>query len=269
MGPDNTVRSKVDNGLPGYVRGVLTNWARATSPAPGSLHHDDLLFRLHRNELPDDFHDLSVQELLDLVDALLHLRQGPWKRYVGSRRPVDELRRLLIGGGAAWTLTANEDGLERRVIPSVADAVVEAVQGALDAGAETPAAQAGEHLTRAWDAAYGVEPDPDRAYDEAVLAVEAVSCPLICPNNDMPTLGTAIRDLTSQSSQWVLVIGDKTGQPSAPDRLVGMLKLLWEGQSRHAGATNSRRQSRLEAEASVHLAVTLVQWLSNGVLRRR
>lgn len=128
---------------------------------------------------------------------------------------------------------------------------------------------AADHLDTAWAAAYGPNPDPDKAYDEAVLAVETLACPLVCPNNPRRTLGTVIRDLRNQTTQWELTIGDAMGQPAGPGRLVEMLALLWEGQSRHAGAPNSRQQTQAEAEAAVHLAATLVQWLTTGVLHRR
>ena len=48
-----------------------------------------------------------------------------------------------------------------------------------------------------------------------------------------------------------------------------MLSLLWDGQSRHGGAPNSRRQGQAEAEAVVHLAATAVQWFTAGVVRAR
>ncbi len=101
------------------------------------------------------------------------------------------------------------------------------------------------------------------------MAVESVVCPLVAPKATKPTLGTVIADLRSQAAKWELSITDGTGQPAAIGRLVEMLALLWEGQSRHAGAANSRRQTQAEGEASVHLAATLVQWLSAGVLRRK
>ncbi|WP_328851226.1 hypothetical protein OG994_25660 [Micromonospora globbae] len=129
-------------------------------------------------------------------------------------------------------------------------------------------AEAGEHLAAAWSAAYGRQPDPDKAYDEAVLAVGALACPLVCATNPRRTLGTVIRDLRNQSGQWELTLGDKDGLPAGPDRLIEMLALLWDGQSRHAGSPNSRRQTASEAEAALHLAATLVQWLSGGILRK-
>ena len=48
-----------------------------------------------------------------------------------------------------------------------------------------------------------------------------------------------------------------------------MLDLLWKGQSRHGGNPNSRQQTQAEAEAAVHMAAALTQWLTAGVLHRK
>jgi hypothetical protein len=129
--------------------------------------------------------------------------------------------------------------------------------------------EAADHLRAGWRAAYGPNPDPDKAYDESVLAVEAVACPLVAPRDTTATLGKVIADLKNQAAKWELVITDREGQPSGSDRLIEMLRLLWEGQSRHAGGPNARRQTQPEAEAVVHLASTIVQWLTSSVLRRK
>jgi hypothetical protein len=62
-------------------------------------------------------------------------------------------------------------------------------------------------------------------------------------------------------------VGDSPGQPARPDRPVEILKLLWQGQPRHAGSPNSRRPTQVEA--AMHLAAALVQRLSSAVLYRR
>jgi hypothetical protein len=195
------------------------------------------------------------EELLDLIDALLawEVQEQHWQ--------FSHLNDLLMEGGAGWRINAAGKGLERRLDETVTRAVASTVRAA--------GADAADHLRTAWNSVYGRHPDPDKAYDEAVLAVEAVACPLVCPANPRRTLGTVIATLDSQRAQWVLAIGDSTGQPASPDRLVEMLKLLWQGQSRHAGSPNSRRQTQPEAEAAVHLAATLVQWLNSNVLYRR
>lgn len=253
LGPDTSFH----DGIPIYLRGALNDWVHDCYPDDTYLMTqlgNTLKFRLRLDEVPYPS-SLEDDELLDLIDALLAWDLQPHHWQVGA------LEELLTVGGAGWRINAAVKGLERRVDTTVTAAAAQAVRGAGD--------EAAEHLRAAWDAAYGRGPDPDRAYDEAVLAVEAVVCPLVAPASTRATVGTVINDLRSQATKWELAIGDSTGQPAGPDRLIEMLALLWQGQSRHAGAPNSRRQNQAEGEAAVHLAATLVQWLTSGVLRRK
>jgi len=253
LGPADTCY----DGVPQYLRGALDDWVSDCYPSDRylSTQLDNVLkFRLRLDDIPHPPY-LDDEQLLNIIDALLAWQLQPQHWQVGK---LDE---LLTVGGAGWRINADRKGLERRV-----DATVTAAVAATVASAATDAA---DHLRTAWNMAYGRNPDPDKAYDEAVLAIEAVACPLVCPNNPRRTLGTVIADLGNQATQWALAIGDSTGQPAGPGRMIEMLRLLWEGQSRHAGSPNSRQQNQAEAEASVHLAATLVQWLTSGVLYRR
>jgi hypothetical protein len=252
LGPDTTVH----DGIPGYLRGVLQDWVTECYPTDRyerTQLRNVLQYRLRLSELPPP-PEFTDDQLLDVIDALL-------AHWLEPGRLVNDLDELLTTGGAGWRISANKNALERRVEATVTAAVTATIQ--------TASTDASDHLRIAWAAAYGRNPDPDKAYDEAVLAVEALACPLVCPTNPRRTLGTVIADLRNQNIQWALVIGDSAGQPAAPDRLIEMLMLLWQGQSRHAGAPNSRRQTQAEAEAAVHLAATVVQWLGSGVLYRR
>jgi hypothetical protein len=253
VGPDDTVH----DGIPRYLRGALDDWVYECYPDDTyqwTQLENTLKFRLRLDELPRP-PQLDDEQILDLVDALLAWELQP------QHLAVQNLDELLTAGGAGWRINANRNGLERRVDATVTAAVAATVRSV--------AGDAADHLRTAWDTAYGRNPDPDKAYDEAVLAVEAVACPLVCPTNPRRTLGTVIADLGNQHAQWALAVGDATGQPAGPGRLVEMLKLLWQGQSRHAGSPNSRRQTQAESEAAVHLAAALVQWLTSGVLYRR
>jgi len=253
LGPDPTVH----DGIPPYLRGALENWVHNCYPDDrydSSVLDSTLKFRLRLAKI-DPPAKLTDDELLDVIDALL-----AWDVPVNSWL-VGELHEILTAGGAGWRITSSNKGLERRIDATVTAAVSETVHSA--------DAEASNYLATAWTAAYGRNPDPDKAYNEAVLAVEAVGCPLVCPTNPRRTLGTVIRDLRNQTTQWELTLGDTTGQPAGVERLVEMLALLWDGQSRHAGSPNTRRQTQAEGEAAVHLAATLVQWITSGVLRRK
>jgi hypothetical protein len=124
-------------------------------------------------------------------------------------------------------------------------------------------------LRRAWSKAYGLHPEPTTAYREAVLAVEAVACPLVLPLDKGATLGKVLAHLKQGGARWEMALLAKDGG-SGPEPFVALLERLWTGQvSRHAGSEHSRVQTQREAEAAVHLAVLAVQWLSGEVLRRK
>ena len=237
--------------------GVLRIWAydifNEAYKFTGSDLSDMIKFRLRREAL--DLSESSVDELLDVIDALLS-----WWLPPGSHE-IDALKEILTTGGAGWRVNADHKALERRVDVTVTEAVVETIHTTRD--------EAAEHLAAAWSATYGRHPDPNKAYGQAVLAVEAVACPLVAPRSDRATLGSVIGDLKKQSDHWELVLADRSGQPAEISGAIDMLALLWRGQSRHAGSSNSRRQTQAEAEAAVHLAAVLVQWLTSGVLRRK
>jgi hypothetical protein len=208
----------------------------------------------------------SGMDLVTVVDAVLQLHPG-WE--------LPNLTHGLIFRPLAWSLDETltdaaslyEIDYQGRCLVRRVDATVQAL---VDKAVTNATATTAEHLRTAWVAAYGLHPDPDKAYDHAVLAIEDQTCPLVSPRNGKPTLGTVIRDLRNQNGQWELSIGDTgTGQPATIDALIDMLDLLWKGQSRHAGSSNSRQQTQAEAEAAVHMSAALTQWLTSGVLHRK
>lgn len=178
---------------------------------------------------------------------------------IAGSEPLAVLNRMLLDGGSAYNY--RRDRLERRVD--------DATLAAFERVAATAGDEASMHLRRAWQAAYGRDPEPSRAYGDAVRAVEAVACPLLIPKDHKPTLGKAIAHLRDSPQAWQLTLeGEQEAAGIQPLRL--MLQLLWTGQrSRHAGGPNAGDQSLAEAEAAVSLAITCVQWFANGFIKRR
>ncbi|MER7992362.1 hypothetical protein [Micromonospora chalcea] len=230
---------------------ALRLWMSPAYPAYGLTGHQTALCTADR------------RDLLRVVNAIL--------RFASPTRMASLIARLellLVFSGSAYEIeTGSPTQLVRRVDPSVRDAVRKAQDQA-----EPTAAQ---HLRAAWVAAYGVEPEPNVAYAEAVRAVEAVACPLLVPNPTRPpTLGTVLTllrgDAQATTPKWELVIPDQHGAPSSVAPIVGMIELLWHGhRSRHAGSESARPNTLEEAEAAYMLAATLVHWLSKGALRPR
>ncbi|MFE5863944.1 WD40 repeat domain-containing protein [Streptomyces virginiae] len=201
--------------------------------------------------------------LLDVVDAVLS--------YKAERGLVDQaqadirlLTKILDAAGSAYRVTEAGSGLEKRVIPAVRDAV----RGTIAAAAAVSAAGlAGDHLARAWRAAYGRSPDAVRAQSEAIWAVESAAHAVIQPNNSKATLGTMLGELKNARHKFSTAIPSPAGNPIAP--VEAMMRALWEGRtSRHGAHTGTVPETLEAARAGVHLAAALVQWFVSGAVTR-
>lgn len=185
------------------------------------------------------------------------------------------LARILTEAGSVWRLDVQrvetgEDwrghrmfrdvrSLQRRTSPEAAAAVHDVAQGA-------PAAAS--HLAGAWNHAFGRNPDPGRAYSEAIKAVEAAAIPVVSPNNTRATLGTVIAQLRNAPQKWQVVMTREaststTGAMAPIEVVTNMADLLWRNQTdRHAPVQPVTQQ---QAEMAVHLALTLVQIFAQSV----
>lgn len=193
---------------------------------------------------------------LNLVDLLLS--------EVTTTSRANEVEGTLAEGASAWTVDLSGDGpfrLLRRVDPTVT-AATKAVMSA--------SGRAGQHLAKAWTEVYGRNPDPSTAYREAVRAVEAIGAPVISPNNPKATLGTMIADMRNDPTKWVVVLKPSAGDPVLMIRET--MQLLWTAElSRHGTADENvpLHVSPSEAEAALHLAVTLVHWFHSGAIKAK
>jgi hypothetical protein len=175
---------------------------------------------------------------------------------------LEALGTYLSEAGSAWTVTREPHwSLVRRVQAASHDQVVAVADRSRDAG---------RLLREAWHKCYRHHPDYDGAYDDAVEAVEAVAIDALIPNDTDATLGKAIGHLRNTADRWI-VGGLDHAEPSSSETLLSMLSLLWRNQPRHAGSdvTASRPVTASEAETAVNMAVTLVQWFSAGLVRRK
>ncbi|MFC4631287.1 hypothetical protein ACFO6V_23780 [Promicromonospora alba] len=198
------------------------------------------------------------RDILPFVDYLIH-ELGT----AGDSKALDSLERILVESGSAWTVGTRDGqpGLERRVPLGVQEVAEHAM---------VTAGRAGERLSEAWHATFGVSPNPTLAYALAVRAVEDATIQRVVPSQKDPTLGHVIGQLRNDSD-WGLPLTRE--DPSAPtsETIVRMAKALWKGHhDRHGGDPNAPKSvSQEEAEAAVLLAVSLVHWFSSGAAARR
>jgi hypothetical protein len=142
----------------------------------------------------------------------------------------------LDRGGSAWRVADDGRALERRIDSTVAESVRHAA---------VQSSSAGKHLTTAWRATYGCQPDPGKAYGEAIKAV-------------------------ARPSDWELAMLGPDRTPCGPESVVAMIELLWQGRSdRHAGNLPTVPIPAAAALMAVHLAATLVHWFSTGAIHKK
>lgn len=193
---------------------------------------------------------IAPDKMLDLIDAGLHL----FKVNVGPRRQLNELLSL---SGSVWQVNPTGSCLVRRVDSAAADAFAEA---------SSPHDLASVELSEAWVSAFGRNPNASDAWDHSIKALETVLIPIVIPTKAKATLGDVVGVLNSQGHRWQLGLHGHDGSQSVTP-LVTMLRLIWPNPDRHGG--NVRQPSLDEAQAVVHLAVTIVQWARAGSLHKR
>ncbi|MFF2956746.1 hypothetical protein ACFVVU_36060 [Kitasatospora sp. NPDC057965] len=250
-------------GVPRHLVGPLQRWV--------GTHFSDydevaelLCLRLRFALLPGESPKFKLtstdgMDLLDVVDAILSHEDDD----VGGDFE-DELARILGEAGSAYRVSSNGRFLELRMDETVRDAVDLAQASATAA----TAGSASEHLREAWQNVYGRSPNPSVAYSQAIKAVEAAAHAVLEPNNAKSTLGTMIRNLRDAPQNFRVAIDGPSGGEPGP--VLGMLQMLWQGQtSRHGGQTPTRPETQEAAEMAVHLAAALVQWFTAGAVTRR
>lgn len=174
----------------------------------------------------------------------------------------EALNGILSRCNSAWTVgeRAGRRGLVRRV-PEGVQVAADAVMGR--------AGRAGVRLAKAWEALYGLAPNPSQAYSLAIKSIEDATVPIVSPNNSRATLGTVIGQITADADWKLPMVREPAASPTK-EVVLGMLRVVWEGQhDRHGGPIAPGDVSQDEAASAVLLAVVLVGWFDAGLVARR
>jgi hypothetical protein len=279
------------DGVPAHLWGPLSKWVRGYLDK--RTHLIDRVTLQLRLDLTQYGRDAPAERLLiaaeaggfllDAVDAMIHLDEhlqfqmkvtGPddtnlllmestgfvpahiWLPVDSPAYQVETLDAILEDGGSAYRVDWKGRQLVRRVEATV-DELFEFTLSAAKA--------ASEHLRHAKLAVYGVTPDPAKAFDEIIRAVEAVACPIVLPSNSKATLGQVRRHLQGAPGKWSFSLEREHGSPI--EVVTAMIGLLWESQPGRHGGSTSRPPRQDEVETALHLGATLVQWFAVGAIR--
>lgn len=223
----------------------------------------------------------TKEQLLDVVSTMLAFSEPPKmtpvsiglggrRMYLGSHvdpereNAVDALQDMLTLAGSSYRVNDARTGLELRID----ETAQQALSSTLAAAQTAQSGSAAEHLATAWRCAYGRDPDPSKAYSEAIKAVESASQSVIEPSNAKATLGSMLGVIRNSPQKFSTAI-PAPGQENDIELVSAMMQRLWKGQTaRHGSQNPTRFETQREAEMAVHLAATLVQWFAAGLVQR-
>jgi hypothetical protein len=173
-----------------------------------------------------------------------------------------KLDELLTRAKSAFTIG------KRAGRPALVPRVPVGVQDAADS-VMARAGRAGVRLAKAWEALYGLEPDPGAAYGLAIKAIEDAAIPVVSSGNARATLGTVLAQI-EQQADWKLPMDREDDRAASGATIVAMMRLVWVGQhDRHAGQPFAPGDVSIEeATVAVSLAVTLVNLFAAGLPAR-
>lgn len=263
-GPYEGVPEWLRHSLHKWIKNILTNY---TDFANGYVL--DTLERELRMPLGGGSDDQRLRQVLfklenatmclDIADYLLvrEVSTDP-----DGYRDAEHLGLILTQANSEWAVYRSDGQfrLTKRLDPTTQE---------LTTSVASENDRASKHLTSAYAATYGRDPNPSLAYKEAVRAVEAAARPVVTPNDSVATLGKMISAMADKPTKWKVSLEPEAGDPVV--KVVEMMRLLWTGQLDRHGTDDDTRPlnvSKDAADAALHLAATLVQWFRSGVISR-
>lgn len=280
-------------GVPEHIRQQAISWV--SKLVRGSSFNIDVSTMVAQLQIPElrqggledrviTFCTYDDDTFLEVLDYLLHTRTTTHRplgeysvfedEHAFSRADKDpavqELSNLLEAGRSCWTVgwveTSGEGPfgsstrrycLERRVAEGTEQEYLQA---------RGIGGKAGEKLTEAWHAAFGRAEDAEQCWKASVTAVEAALQPVVSPNNSGARLGTMRNGIKAAPHKWecdLPVWGDE-GITSV-EAFLNVLNRITYDNGRHGG--DDRVPEMREARAVLMVAVTVVEWVRDGVFR--
>ncbi len=198
---------------------------------------------------------MSDEVRLNVIDFLIG-------RDAMNPRGIETLGAIMGTSGMVWQPVPANEGVDRwhleRRVGSEATAAFEK--------AMSSSKLAAGYLAKAWVNVYGRTPDASVSYSNSVKAVEVAAHLPVLPTNKLATLGQMRASIEQGASKWRAPLGDQ----DAVETLVAMMTQLYRGQfDRHGSALEQKEVSPADAEAALHLAITLTHWFGAGLVGKQ
>ena len=251
------------DGIPPHIKARLADWLQGHTyrhyHGPVMEVVDDLIARLQWpivNRNPSE----RMVEIFTTIDRDDDAFLDALDFVCGFASPVDlmELDKILEAGLSRFRVsTTDPHCLEERLTEESRSAIARAGSGN-DAAAE--------HIGQAWASAYGRDPEPTAAWNSAVKAVEFLLQPIVEPKAPRARLGTMNSVLRTKPDKWTFAVAGLDGDDSARLFLQASEIVGYEP-GRHG--TDPARATIEQARVVVLQAVTIVEWLRAGALKRK
>lgn len=258
--------------VPGHLRKELYSWWRERLSHPRRSHESmttDVLLNALRVEEQMSFTNALGYFQTQSRDPAFQLRLiRACLKHLPAQGPAKILETILVRGNSGYAVKADGLGLEFRVHPAARDQIEHAV--------EATSGGVSKHLTRAWNAAYGIEPQPEQAWAAAYNAAEAALRPIISPKDGSAKLGKMIGDYEANPPKWESVIEesrttfnpDKHTELDARETVIQMARTICYGQRTRHGGDKGDPNTIEESRSAVHLAISIAMLCQEGALRR-
>lgn len=238
-------------GIPEHARPIINTWLHDVLYAGETRRNVRTLVSALRLPFQASYTEDLISGLSQDDDLYLDTLDFITFTLPQHREPLDLHLRVA---GSAWHVDLTDGGL-RRVVP---DEALETYKKALDT-----APSAAQHLSGAWEHAFGRHPDAGDAWGDAIRAVEAALHQIISPAHAKATLGSMKSELR-QAPEGKFIIRDAGADPK--DTLLGMLEAVPYENGRHG--TDRSRADLATARIVVFQATALVAAVGEGLIER-
>lgn len=182
------------------------------------------------------------------------------------QREIDELEGLLTSGNSAWTVDSTVRGLAQRLSDEE--------QATFEAATEVDD-DATDYLREGWAAAWGLNPDGEKAHDRAIKALEATFRDVVAPKDPGAKLNDIANHLRDKPDKWTGRLQDalpasvnKGRSDHGVEIVESIVRGVFAADCRHAGIEGYTANDPDDGRDAITLAAALIAMQRRGFLRR-